>query len=303
MNSAQLETFCTVAKVNSFSKAARLLHLSQPTISSHIQFLETHYNVLLFYRSNRGVTLTAAGKIVYEYAQKILETQDEMERHLATMMDVKDHLLTVGASTCIGNYLLPCSIWSFNETFPNSKIKLIIANSQDIINKLNDNSLELGLVDGPVDSLPSDVVIKNVAEDTMIAIAPSKEPWLDAETITLEELTRNTLIIREKGSGARDNFVNALSSLNLKLNSFKNVIEMGSVDAIKSAVEVGLGVSIVPLRAVEKETRRGSITALEIEGTSISYKCKMLYKKQNPKSKIAKRFIHFLATPGTRSFC
>ncbi|MEW6624343.1 MAG: selenium metabolism-associated LysR family transcriptional regulator [Bacillota bacterium] len=303
MNLTQLETFCTVAKVNSFSKAAKLLHLSQPTISSHIQSLETHYNILLFNRSNQGVNLTEAGKIVYDYATKILQTHDDMERHLATMVEVENHLLTIGASTCIGNYLLPCSIWSFNETFPNSKIKLVIANSKEIIENVFDNTLELGLVDGPIYKEPTDVIIKEVAEDEMVIIAPPKEPWIDMERISIYELMKKSFILREHGSGVRQNFKLVLERLNLKLDDFSNITEMGSFDSIKSAVELGFGFSVAPTRAVEKEVRRGALVALELTETKMIYKCKMLYKKQNPKSKLAKRFIHFIATPQTRSFC
>ncbi|WP_028307549.1 LysR family transcriptional regulator [Desulfitibacter alkalitolerans] len=303
MHFTQLETFCAVAKVNSFSKAAKLLHLSQPTISSHIQYLENHYNILLFNRSNQGVTLTEAGKIVYEYAQKILKIQDDMERHLAIMAEVENHMLTVGASSAVGNHLMPCSIWKFNETFANSKIKLIVANSQEILEHVYENNIELGLIDGPIRGSPSDIFVKEIIEDKMVIIAPAKEPWVDLDVISISELIKLPFIIRETGSGVRNNFKAVLDKLSLKFSDFQNTTEMGSMDAIKTAVELGLGLSVIPLKAVEKEVRRGVLTALELKEDKMVYYCKMIYKKQNSKSKIAKRFIHFLASPGTHSYC
>lgn len=303
MHFTQLETFCAVAKVNSFSKAAKLLHLSQPTISSHIQSLENHYSILLFNRSNQGVTLTEAGKIVYEYAQKILQIQDDMERHLAIMTEIDNHMLTVGASSAVGNYLMPCSIWKFNETFPNSKVRLIVANSQEILQHVYDNNIELGLIDGPIRDSPTDIFVKDIIEDKMVIIAPVKEPWIDMDSISINELIKLPFILREVGSGARNNFKLVLDKLSIKFSDFQNCTEMGSMDAIKAAVELGLGLSVLPLKAVEKEVRRGAFMVLELTEDKMTYHCKMIYKKKNSKSKIAKRFIHFLGSPGNHLYC
>lgn len=297
----QFEIFVMVTRLKSFSKAAKLLYMTQPAISNHIHAMENYYGAKLFNRHNHGVTLTEAGEVVYTYAQKILNEHDAMEKEIDRVLNVKNQNLVVGASSNVGNYALPCSIWTFKEKYPEVNIRLEVSNSHNIIQQVLNNNVHLGVIEGPVDH--EDLQVIQVFSDQLILITPPTQKWLEKDSITLKELRRESLIMREKGSGSRQLWENMLADLGMDLGDFKIAAEMGSIDAIKSAVESGLGVSIASRISVQKEIRRGSLRAVNIEGIPSTVQFKAIYRKEMEQPSLVTRFIRFLGSPEERSFC
>ncbi|NMA67799.1 MAG: LysR family transcriptional regulator, partial [Desulfitobacterium sp.] len=138
MDTYQLKIFIAVSKFQSISKAAKALHLSQPAVSTQIKNLEEYYKGQLFERTQQGVIPTKAGEVFYQYAQKILDLQDEMEQQLEIILQHENNQIIVGASTTIGNVSLPCSIYLFKEEYPEVNIRLEIANAEEILRKVKE---------------------------------------------------------------------------------------------------------------------------------------------------------------------
>ncbi|MBO8167850.1 MAG: LysR family transcriptional regulator [Thermoanaerobacteraceae bacterium] len=304
MNISQFELLCEVARVKSFSKAAKLLHLSQPAVSSQIHSIENYYGAKLFERSTSGVTLTPIGETVYKYAKEILKLHDKLEKEIDASLQSENQKLVIGASTTIGNYAIPCTIWTFKEKYPLAQIKLEVKNTKTILNMLDNDEIDLALLEEPLPEKHDNFKKHPVSNDELLVIAPPKKPWVDKTTITLAELKKAPLIIREQGSGIRCMFEKVLSALNLNLlTDFNVVTEMGSIEAIKSTVEAGLGVSICSSLAIRKEIRSGVIHPLRIEDAEFQVNYLIVYKDKKNLNSTAKRFIRFLAGPGKNPFC
>lgn len=301
INLSQFEVFCTVAKVKSFSKAARLLHLTQPAVSAQIHSLEDYFGVQLFRRSGQGVELTEAGELAYRYARQVLELVATMEKHLDSLSGLEEEELVVAASSSVGNYALPCSIWAFREQHPGARVRLEIANRSQVLAKIKENHVPVAVVEGPVEDEDGLAAFK-VASDEVVIIAPPLPPWQDCQEIGLAELRKAPLIMREEGSGTRFIFEQAIGRAGLRLEDLNIVTELGSSDAVKSAVEAGLGLSVAGRLSVKKDLRRASMVALRLKDLPIPVDYYLLYRPQRFQSQVAKKFIRFL-TADQASFC
>lgn len=171
VNLSQFDVFCTVAKTKSFSKAARLLHLTQPAVSAQIHSLEEYFGVQLFRRSGQGVELTEAGELAYKYARQVLDLVATMEKHLDSLSGLEDEELVVAASSSVGNYALPCSIWAFRDQHPKARVRLEIANRSQVLARIRENGVPVAVVEGPVEDGEEFVACK-VASDELVIIAP-----------------------------------------------------------------------------------------------------------------------------------
>lgn len=300
MDSYQFKVFCTVTRTQSFSKAAKLLHMSQPAVSTHIKNIEEYYQGLLFDRTPHGVILTKAGEVFYNYAQKILDLHDEMEQELESVMHKKTQQIVVGASTTIGNVSLPCSIYLFKEEFPEFSIRLEIANSEEVLRKTMANEVDIGVFEGFHDTPELNAI--PVTSDELVLIASSYHSK-DEGTISIESFLKKPLILREDGSGTRKILATALAEHGHNINDLNVITEMTTIDAIKSAVEAGLGEAVVPLLAVRKEAYLGSLKVLRIEGMEMPLNFNIIYPAHKSLSTAAKRFIRFLSDPEERYLC
>lgn len=303
MNLSQFELLCEVARVKSFSKAAKLLHLSQPAVSAQISSIEDFYGTQLFERSSSGVTLTEVGKVVYDYAKEILKIHEALEKEVDGLLRTENQKLVIGASSNIGNYALPCSIWTFKEKHPLAEVKQVINNAETILDMLRNDQIDVAIVEGNLSEYIEDLVFHKVSNDELLVIAPPQKPWLNRTTITLEELKKAPLIIREKGSGIRRVFEEAIGSWGLQLDDMNVKTEMGSINAIKSTVEAGLGISVCSRVACQKAFRAGLLHPLTIEGKSIKIDYLIVHKPKKSLNITVKRFIRFIIGPGDPLFC
>lgn len=299
MDNYQLKVFCTVTRSQSFSKAAKLLHMSQPAVSTQIKNLEEYYEGQLFERTPHGVVLTKAGEVFYSYAEKILDLYDEMEQQLEGVLQRKSHQIVVGASTTIGNVSLPCSIYLFKEEYPEVSIRLQIANSDEVLRKVMANEVDIAVIEGYHESPELNAI--PVTSDELVLIAPQHSQ--EEGSISLEKFLKKPLILREDGSGTRKILAAALTQHGHCINDLNVITEMTTIDAIKSAVEAGLGEAIVPRLAVRKEAYLGSLKILTIDGMEMPLDFNIIYPVHKSLSTAAKRFIRFLSDPEERYLC
>jgi DNA-binding transcriptional LysR family regulator len=298
----QLVTFSTVVRAGSISKAAEALHLTQPAVSQQIRSLESEFGLRLLERSNEGVRPTEAGDILMHYARRMLVLYKGLSEEIENLKENCENLLLVGAGTAIGGYALPCSIYLFREKYPRVSIKLKVSNTQEVLSLLLDRRIQVGLVEGPVPDTP-ELASAVLAQDELVLIAPPRVPWLQGESVTLDELRQLPLILRESGSGTRKAVTDALGSKGLDLQNLNVIMELNSLDAIKASVEAGRGVSLMSRWAIRKELRTGALRAVRVEGLSFPCCYIALWRPDRNKTPLEKRFLRFLRSPKERGFC
>lgn len=300
MDSNQLKIFCMVTRLQNFSKAAKMLHMSQPAVSTQVKNLEEYYRGQLFVRTPQGVTLTKAGEVFHTYALRILEIQDEMELQLETVFKHENNQILIGASTTIGNVSLPCAIYLFKEQYPEVELCLNIANAEEVFRMVMSDKVDIGVVEG--DTKSSFLKALPVTADELVFIVPPQH-FAEGDVISLQDFLKHPLIIREDGSGTRKILATALDRHGYSLNQLNVIIEMTTIFAIKSAVEAGLGGAVVPRLAVRKEVYTGTLKALTITDLEMPLIFNIVYPNKRSLSGKTKKFIKFLTNPEERYLC
>jgi DNA-binding transcriptional LysR family regulator len=289
----QLETFCRVADLRNFSKAANDLLLTQPTISGHVLALEKSLRLRLFDRSGRETRLTKAGEVFYQYASKLLSCRKEALSALSEFSQGIRGELLLGASTIPGEYILPQLIGKFKEDYPQISISLKIGDTQEVVELVLQGAVEFGMVGAKMkqDQLQHDLF----AEDEIIVIGPSHLNVSNGGRIRFEEASRQAWIFRERGSGTQIAVEKALKKRGKSLNPFKTVTEMGSTSSVKQGVRAGLGLAFVSRKAVEEELGAGSLRRIDVVGLeSISRPVYTIYHRGRTLSPIGAKFFQFL---------
>jgi len=259
MSDRRLQVFHVVAGVLSFTRAAEMLHMTQPAVTHQIRQLEEELNARLFDRSNNRISLTAAGEQVMQYAEKIIGLYGEMSESVKLLTGDRAGLVTLGASTTIAEYMLPGLLGDFRHQFPEVQIRLRVANTDAIVSMVADNSIDLGVVEGEVDNQL--LLVERCQQDELQLIAPIGHPLADLDSIIPLALTDYPFIHREDGSGTRRVVEKYLSEHGVEDHAFNRPFELGSTEAIKGAVQAGMGISIVSGATVSRELALGHLEA------------------------------------------
>jgi len=297
LNLEYLKTFYTTVKENSISKTAKLLHMSQPGVSVQLQALEKELGFQLLVRSNKGVVLTDAGKIVYDYAVSLLSIQKEIERDLDSLKTLVQEMV-VSSCTSVGSYALPCSIYLFKKKYPNIKVLLDICNSETVIRNLLDNSSHIGIIEGD----PHNCLIETNKVTTSNFVLVCAKKICRYTKISNNQLSEIPLIIREKGSGNRKCLEASLRNNGLNLEEMNVVLELTSTEAIKSAVSAGKGYAFLPELAIKYELCSGFLKNVEMEDAILESHFYLANVKDKPPKGPQKDFYDFIKS-GRRGFC
>ena len=288
MDLRQLEIFARVAEMGSFSRAAEALHLTQPTVSEHIRSLEDELGVRLLDRLGRGTATTRAGQLLLSYATRILALSREARQALEGYQGRVRGELIVGGSTIPGEYLLPAVIGRFREKFPEVSTTLVIGDSQVVVDWVADGRVELGVVGA---RLPQrGLEFHELLPDEEVVVVPAGHPWQGRAYVTLEELAREPLLIRERGSGTRAAFEAALERAGVDLGSLRVAGEMGSNQAIKQAVKAGMGITMMSKIAVEEESRQGVLAVLRVHDLAVTRGFHVVTHRERSRSPVAEAF-------------
>jgi DNA-binding transcriptional LysR family regulator len=288
----QLKIFCKVVELKSFSNAGKMVHLSQPTVSSHIKDLEDHFGCRLIDRLSREAVPTKAGELLYRYARKILTLSDETESALAEFNGRVKGRLLIGGSTIPGGYLLPRLIGDFTRRFPDVKISLIIADTEKIINEVLSGYLELAVVGA--ESAEKKIFQEKLIEDDLRLIVPGDHPWAEKESISLKSLLKEPFIIRESGSGTLAAIQACLAREGYNIDSFKIAAELGSTEAIRQGIKNKVGVSILSTLAVFEDLKTGSLKAVSVKDLNLKRNFYITRHKHRSISPLSQAFIEFL---------
>lgn len=257
--------FVAVYREKSFTKAAELLSTSQPTVSEHIQNLETKLECRLFDRLGRSIVPTIEADLLYRKAAAILEDLRCLKEEIATTGQAMSGELIIGASTIPGAHILPAIAASFKNEFPGISFEIRIYDSAHIVSAVANNELLIGVVGAKI-SIPG-LIFQPFAEDELI-LATASTNTVPSE-ITKDELVRLPFIVREKGSGTRKSIEYLLRRQSHTLNQFNICATLGSSAAVKEAIKSNLGVSIVSRHAVRDELANGTVREVQVIGLTM----------------------------------
>lgn len=288
----QLNVFCKVVELESFSKAGSAVYLSQPTVSSHIKDLEAHIGCRLIDRLPRKALPTKAGELLYGYAKNLLSLRDEAETALAEFQGTIKGRLAIGGSTIPGVYILPHIIGKFTGKYGKVHISLVLGDTSAIIDKVLSGELELGVVGAQEDDgrINQELLI----QDDMRLIVPGNHPWAGKNSIGLDELQKEPFIIRESGSGTLKSIQRSFEKKGRSLRKLNIAAEMGSTEAVRQAIKAEAGVSILSSLAVKEDIQAGHLKALEIQGLDITQRFYITRLKKRTPSPLCRSFVTFL---------
>lgn len=265
MDDFRLDVFVAVAQNQSFTKAANELHISQPAVSQHIRELEGLYGVQLFERSKNSVTLTKQGEVFYSYAIEILGKYRELRFEMNLMGQHDIGSLSVAASTTISQYVLPGIMAEFMARFPDIKLSLVSGNSDFVEQMVQENRVDLGLVEGG--DKKTDFSYSVFARDELVLITSTKNKCPDE--VTIDELRRLPLVLRENGSGTLGVIQKYLKELGFKLSDLNVQIQLGSTESIKRFITNGNYYAIVSIAAITHEVESNIFRVVEVDGSRI----------------------------------
>jgi LysR family transcriptional regulator, transcriptional activator of the cysJI operon len=261
----RLKVFRAVAEHLSFRKAAEHLFLTQPAVTLQIKALENDLGARLFDRSAGRISLTRQGSVLLNYAKKIAKLASEAERELASGDGIVSGELSLGVSTTIAQYVLPRLLGSFFQEHPRVQFSLHSGNTAEIVELLLGGKVSIGLIEGP--ARDRSVRTEPFMQDELVLITPGDSA---SDRLSRAQLLSANLLMREQGSGSRRVVETALEKAGFKLKLFRKVVDLDSTEAIKSAVEVGLGVGFVSRWAILKELELGSLKVAHVSGLRIT---------------------------------
>lgn len=275
----QMEVLVRLAEERSFSQAAQKMYLTQPSLTKHIKNLEALVNAKVVNRKNTGISLTPEGKILYEYARRIFKMMGEANEKIARVQEDDSGDISISASTIPATYILPRVLSVFNKKHPRIRCYVQTNDSDATVDMILDNRAEIGFIGRPVSHRK--LHVEAVWKDRLILVAPKGHRWSKETSVTIDNLSREPFVTRERGSATRSVFEEYLQKqIGRDLSGFNTVCELGSSEAVKEAVMVGLGVSILSARAVGRELAGGLLIERPIENCAIERNFYLIYKKQ-----------------------
>jgi DNA-binding transcriptional LysR family regulator len=259
-----LQTFHAVARERSFTRAARKLNLSQPAVSAHIRSLEAYYDTRLFEFRQRRTYLTAAGEALLVYTNRVFHLLDEADQVLDATRSGHQGLVRFGASTTLGNYLLPTVVGRFASRHPDVVLEAAIGTSGDVLAWLKADRIQFGLVEAPVQD--RDVELEPIGQDELLLVVPATHQLTRHGPLAAAGLARHPIMRRESTSGTQQ-----LVDTELRRHAAYSPthLVLGSTEALKQAVLAGVGIAWLPRLAVMHELARGELSRVQVEGFDI----------------------------------
>jgi DNA-binding transcriptional LysR family regulator len=289
----KIEIFIRVAQAGNITRTARDLNISQPAVSTAIQKLEDQFGVKLFFRHARGLELTPAGAALYKQLRELKNRSIQVENELTDLRGTLRGHLRLGASPTFGEYILPGLLGKFSRRYPQISYSLEIGNNRQIYALLKEGEVELGFMAGK--PFGRNLHAQKLLEDKLVLVVPAGHPWSGRKRIQKEELPELPLIVRERGSGSRQEMEEALSEMGLALERLTIIAEFYSLEAIKNAVEAGLGAAIISGWAIGKELRLKTLVPLEISGAVFNREIHAVYLYESRLAEAASRLLQLSA--------
>lgn len=237
--------------------------MTQPAVTFQVRQLEEYYNTRLFDRTHNRISLTEAGKRVYEFADRIFELYAEMDNSVRELTGEVSGVLIIGASTTIAEYMLPALLGDFKAKYPDVSVRLKVSNTEGIVGMVENNIIDLGVVEAPVTN--KNLAVELCRMDQLVAIVPPHHALSDQQVLPAADLLKHPYICREEGSGTREVILEYLDDAGVNSNDLNVIMELGSPESIKGAVEAGIGMTILSRATLVKELKLGTLVALNLD--------------------------------------
>jgi len=291
MNLDHLKTFIEVVRLGSFSEVAKKLSISQPAVSFQIQKLEQELGTRLIDRTQRAITLTAAGKRLLRFAESIEAERGNLQHDLEQMREEVSGDLLIASSTIPGEFLLPPLLAEFKARHPSVRIQLSVSDSITVIEGVRDNSYEVGFCglapEGDLESF-------RIAGDEIVLIVFPEHPFAQRDEIAPAELEGETLIFREDTSGTQRNLETHLSQAGLDLRKWVPNLILGTTQAVVAAVEAKAGIAFVSNLAIKKSLALGLVQQVGVSGLRLSRDFYVIYRRERVVTRLLEEFISFI---------
>lgn len=293
----QLRILKAIVKEGSFKRAADSLYVSQPAISLQIQNLEKQLNLPLFERGNKKAPLTEAGNLLLSYGNRILALCEETCRALEDLQSLQGGNLIIGASQTTGTYLMPRLIGLFRQRYPQVNVQLQVHSTRLISWSVANGQVDLAVIGGEVPGELKEVLqITAYAEDELALILPTSHTFSKNVGIQKEDLYRLRFIALDTQSTIRKVIDKVLNQHDIDSSRFKIEMELNSIEAIKNAVQAGLGAAFVSVSAIAKELELGILHWAKIENVTIKRMLSIIVNPNRYKSKAAETFSQEILT-------
>ena len=293
MDMKQLEAFVYVVETCSFSKAGELLHLTQPTISSHILSLERELNIKLIVRTTKETYPSEAGKLLYNYAKEILIMRENAVQAIRMFSQEMRGTITVAASTIPGQYYLPKILQSFREKYPDIKFNIQMTDSTDVVDRITTRTAEVGFSGTEIDA--PKCIYREFADDKLVVITPNEPRFQQyvGKGFPIRQIREEPFISRESGSGTRRETEAFLKELGIQVSELKTAVEVRSTESIIKMVSEGMGVAVLSRSACEDYQQFGKVLAFDFDNITLRRKLYIIKHKNSILSPIAQVFYDY----------
>jgi DNA-binding transcriptional LysR family regulator len=291
----RLQVFIQAADTLNFSEAAKILNLSQPTVSHHIRTLESDMGVKLFYRDGPNLRLTETGRFLLPLARKLVRNVISFQELVASVKEDVVGDLRIACSTTAGKYILPRLAARFRHHYPGVRISILRCTREDVDLKLLEGEANLGVVS--YESRSKGLEIQEFFEDHISLIVPKSHPWAALASITPDDLIDEPLIIREPQSGTRRVLLTELAKHDIRLDDLNVFLELGNAEAIVDTVSAGYGVSFVSRLSTTCMLENKEIVEVPVEGLTLSRKIYMVRKEIDAPNRPQEVFWSFIHNP------
>ena len=289
MENYRLKVFRTVAKSLSYTKASRELFISQPAITKNIQLLEKELGLRLFNRKGNRIYLTEEGTVLFNYANKLVAFEMELEDELNSFRKIPTGTLKLGCSTTIAQYVIPPVLAAFKKKFPEVKLSLLSGNSEQIAGILLRGEIDLGIVEGKIKN--RDIHYNKFVSDELVPTIGTGSDLFNRNEISLKELKSIPLILRERGSGTLEVLELALKNKRINLSDLNVLMYLGSTEAIKHFLECDSCLSFISIRAIDVEQKSGILKILRIKNFKVKRNFEFITPHGLEPTKIASKFM------------
>jgi len=296
MDFRQLEVFLAIAKFKSFSKAAEHLYLTQPTVSNHLSNLESDLNTVLINRSrsNKNISLTRAGELLYDYAINIINLRENAKFKLGEFKGKIVGNIEIASSTVPEQYIIPGIICEFNKIYPDVTFTICHYDSAQVVKGVINGDIDFGIVGAKIPH--NQLKYVDLTEDELVVVIPYNDSVQNTGTteVRLKDLLKERFILRERGSGTRSIIEKSLKKENIDINKLQVIAYIENAETIKQCIRRGLGISILSKCTIEDEIKYKQLDYVNISDAELKRNFYFVYHNQRLPSPLELEFQKFV---------
>jgi len=259
-------------------------------VTFQIRQLEDYFNTRLFDRTHNRISLTTAGHLVKNYADQIISLYNEMDNEVRKLTGDVLGPLVLGASTTIGEYVIPSILGEYQAKFPDVAVRLHVANTEGVLHMVEGNEIDIGIVEGPVGN--KNLVSKVCWDDELVVVTPPGHELTKSDSVSVEQIFEYPFISREEGSGTREVIQDHLQASGRDFSDLNLIMEFGSPESIKSAVAAGLGISVLSIATLNKELELGLLAKASL-ASPLKRPFSIVYQRQKFRLRAMDEFLEF----------